>query len=88
MNQKRLWRQKHCAFSFTASSFEIAFLVPRVFGLYTLFQAYIRMDRPCGLVIRVSGYRSRGPGSIHGATRVFLRSSGPGTGSTQPRDDN
>jgi hypothetical protein len=26
-------------------------------------------DRLCGLVVRVSGYRSRGPGSIPGATR-------------------
>jgi hypothetical protein len=42
----------------------------------------------CGLVVRVPGYRSRGPGSIPGATRFFLRSSGSGTGSTQPRDDN
>jgi hypothetical protein len=45
-------------------------------------------DRLCGLVVRVSGYRFRGPGSIPGATRFFLRSSGSGTGSTQPRDDN
>jgi hypothetical protein len=28
------------------------------------------------------------PGLIPGATRFFLRSSGSGTGSTQPRDDN
>jgi hypothetical protein len=26
------------------------------------------VDRLCGLVIRVPGYRSRGPGSIPGAT--------------------
>jgi hypothetical protein len=39
-------------------------------------------DRLCGLVVRVSGFRSRGLGSIPGATR-FLRSSGSGTGSTQ-----
>jgi hypothetical protein len=26
-------------------------------------------DRHCGLVVRVPGYRSRGPGSILGATR-------------------
>jgi hypothetical protein len=38
-------------------------------------------------MVRVSGYRSRGPGSISGATR-FLRSSGSGTGSTQPREYN
>jgi hypothetical protein len=39
-------------------------------------------DRLCGLVVRVSGYRSRGPGFN------FLRNSGSGTGSTQPREDN
>jgi hypothetical protein len=26
-------------------------------------------DRPCGLVVRVPDYRSRGPGSIPGTTR-------------------
>jgi hypothetical protein len=26
-------------------------------------------DRLCGLVVRVPGYRSKGPGSISGATR-------------------
>jgi hypothetical protein len=27
------------------------------------------IDRLCGLVVRVPGYRSRGPGSIAGANR-------------------
>jgi hypothetical protein len=27
------------------------------------------VDRLCGLVVRVPGYRSKGPGSIPGATR-------------------
>jgi hypothetical protein len=27
------------------------------------------VDRLCGLLVRVPGYRSRGPGSIPGATR-------------------
>jgi hypothetical protein len=31
--------------------------------------AYIQMDRLCDLVVRVPGYRSRGPGSIPGTTR-------------------
>jgi hypothetical protein len=35
-------------------------------------------DRLCGLVVRVLGYRSGGPGSIPGT----------GTGSTQPREYN
>jgi hypothetical protein len=34
-----------------------------------LFVVYSRPgDRLCGLVIRVLGYRSGGPGSIHGTT--------------------
>jgi hypothetical protein len=41
-------------------------------------------DRLCGLVVRVLGYRSGGPGSIPGTTRI-KKSSGSGTGSTQPR---
>jgi hypothetical protein len=45
-------------------------------------------DRLCCVVVKVPGYRFRGPGSIQGATRFFLRSSGSGTGSTPPRDDN
>jgi hypothetical protein len=44
----------------------------------------IIIDRLCGLVIRVPGYRSGGPGSIPGTTRK--KSSGSGTGSTQPRE--
>jgi hypothetical protein len=43
-------------------------------------------DRLCGLVVRVLGYRSGGPGSIPGTTKK--KSSGPGTGSTQPRENN
>jgi hypothetical protein len=43
-------------------------------------------DRLCGLVVRVLGYRSGGPGSIPGTTRKY--SSGSGTGSTQPREYN
>jgi hypothetical protein len=30
---------------------------------------YTHIDRLCGLVVRVLGYRSRGPGSILGTTR-------------------
>jgi hypothetical protein len=42
-------------------------------------------DRLCGLVVRVLDYRSRGPGSIPGTNK---KSSGSGTGSTQPRENN
>jgi hypothetical protein len=44
------------------------------------------VDRLCGLVVRVLGYRSGGPGSIRGTTRK--KSSGSRTGSTQPREYN
>jgi hypothetical protein len=37
-----------------------------------------KVDRLCVLVVRVPGYRSRGPGSIPGATG-FLKSSGSGS---------
>jgi hypothetical protein len=41
-----------------------------------------------GLVVRVSGYRFRGTRVRFLALPDFLRSSGSGTGSTQPREDN
>jgi hypothetical protein len=44
-------------------------------------------DRLCDLVVRVLGYRSGGPGSIPGTARE-KKSSGSGTGSTQPREYN
>jgi hypothetical protein len=34
---------------------------------------YSLSDSLCGLVLRIPGYRSRGPGSIPGATRFSLR---------------
>jgi hypothetical protein len=43
------------------------------------------IDRLCGLVVRVLGYISVGPGSIPGTTK---KSSGSGTGFTQPREYN
>jgi hypothetical protein len=46
-----------------------------------------KVDRLCGLVVRVLGYRSGGPGSIPGTTRG-KKSSGSGTGFTQPREYN
>jgi hypothetical protein len=42
-------------------------------------------DRLCGLVVKVPGYRFRGPGSIPDATIFILKSSGSGTGTTQHR---
>jgi hypothetical protein len=38
--------------------------------LWRVFRAsHTKTDRLCGLVVRVPGYRSRGPGSIFGAIR-------------------
>jgi hypothetical protein len=45
-----------------------------------------KKDRLCALVVRILVYRSGGPGSIPGTTRK--KSSGSGTGSTQPREYN
>jgi hypothetical protein len=52
------------------------------FTFYTYI--YVFLDRLCGLVVRVLGYRSGGPGLIPGTTRK--KSNGSGTGSTQPRE--
>jgi hypothetical protein len=51
----------------------------------------ISCDRLCGLVVRVLGYRSGGPGSIPGTTRFSgkkkkEKDSGSGRASTQPRE--
>jgi hypothetical protein len=46
--------------------------------------ACLNLDSLCGLVVRVLGYRSGGPGSIPGTIRK--KSSVSGTGSTQPRE--
>jgi hypothetical protein len=40
--------------------------------IYILFNfSYLHVDLLCGLVVRVPGYRSRGPGSIPNATRFY-----------------
>jgi hypothetical protein len=44
------------------------------------------VDRLCGLVVRVLDYRSRAPGFDSRALQT--KSSGSGTGSTQPREYN
>jgi hypothetical protein len=40
-------------------------------GMDVCMRLFCVCDRFCGLVVRVPGYRSRGPGSISGATRFF-----------------
>jgi hypothetical protein len=44
--------------------------------------------RLCGLVVRVSGYRSRGPGFDSRPYQIFWEVGGTGTETTQPREDN
>jgi hypothetical protein len=47
-------------------------------GVGFMFLVIDKEDRLCGLVVRVLGYRSGGPGSIPGTTKK--KSSGSGTG--------
>jgi hypothetical protein len=58
----------------------------RTLDVHFKYQYRLAWCRLCGLVVRVLGYRSGGPGSIPGTTRK--KSSGSGTGSTQPREYN
>jgi hypothetical protein len=55
-------------------------------GTLSIREVATLVDRLCGLVVRVLGYRSGGPGSIPDTNRK--KTSGSGTGSTQPREYN
>jgi hypothetical protein len=48
------------------ASYKFGVEILLIVTIMTVFSSY---DRLCGLVVRVPGYRSRGPGSIPGATR-------------------
>jgi hypothetical protein len=64
--------------------FETAF---RLFMPVVFFHSSWILYRLCGLVVRVLGYRSGGPGSIPDTTRK-KKVVGSGMGSTQPREYN
>jgi hypothetical protein len=61
--------------------------LPPPSDLYKHWYMLIGDHRLCGLVVRVLGYRSGGPGSIPGTTQKKI-GSGSGTGSTQPHEYN
>jgi hypothetical protein len=69
---------------FTYTDFTVCFFQTHFIQLN--FMGTPKLDRLCGLVVRVLGYRSGGPGSIPGITRK--KSSGRETGFTQPREYN
>jgi hypothetical protein len=53
---------------------------------YYFYLSDTHFDRLCGLVVRVLGYRSGGPGFDY--RHYQKKSSGSGTGFTQPREYN
>jgi hypothetical protein len=61
----------------------------RVLGyLRNFFLCLWELGRLCGPVVRVPGYRSTGPWFDSRVLPDFLRTSGSGTGYTQPPEDN
>jgi hypothetical protein len=78
----RKWTAMLC-FLFFLCFWHVLTIVKFIVAFIVLF---IFLDRLCGLVVRVLGYRSGGPGSIPGTIRK--KSSGSGTGCTQPCEYN
>jgi hypothetical protein len=61
-----MWSHSACFPSVEWVKYEIL-----LFAVYAIFSTVIKtVDCLCGLVVRVLGYRSRGPNSIRGATRM------------------
>jgi hypothetical protein len=74
----RFWFNSHWKFNWKYINllYKLSYICPLLF------------DRLSGLVVRVPGYRSSGLGFDSPVLLDFLRSSGSGTGYTQPRENN
>jgi hypothetical protein len=79
---------RHFFFSSSLLLLPFSLRLPLLLSLfiYSNSTAYPTLMTASGLVVRVLGCRSGGPGSIPGTTRK--KSNGSGTGSTQPREYN
>jgi hypothetical protein len=64
---------------------QVNYTVRKTWKALNFTMRILNKDRLCGLVVRVRGYRSGGPGSIPGTSRK-KKISGSGTGCTQPRE--
>jgi hypothetical protein len=70
ITKRSLWASSSCLQLLAAYEINFVFLNVLNFKKERFPYVLLNKDHLCGLVVRVPGYRSRGPGSILGATRI------------------